>query len=171
MIAGIERLGIAPDGVLAIDDRVLAREVRLVEVVGMLHVNSTHAWLHDDGRIGADQHGNAARPSGRPSVAFLVQGDITGDDDGCSAIPAGRLDPIDGIEQRIRPTVAGIDGVDTFDAGIPTGGEELHQDRLDRLRLVQQRLRTHLQTADGGRVDGVSLQQRRDGRQRKRIDI
>jgi len=67
--------------------------------------------------------------------------------------------------------VAGVGALDAFDIRVSARLEQLHQDRLDRLGLVEQSLSADLHSADGRRVDVVLLEEGRDGGQGQRVYV
>lgn len=171
LVAGVDGLGIAAERVLAINNGVFAGEVGLVEVIGVGEVGATETGLEDNRGIGANQHGNAASTTGGAGSTLGVQGNITADNDGVAAVPGGRLEPVDAVEDGIGATVAGVDGVNTLDIGVAGRSEELHQNGLDGLRLVQECLGADLKAADGLGVDVVLLHEGGEGGERHGVDI
>ncbi len=135
---------VAFHGEVAVDDRVLACQVGLVEVVRVRDVAASEAWLDGDRRVGSDEHSDAACASSWSCGAFLVQGNVSRDHDRVSAIPRRGLEPVEGVEERIRAAVAGINRIHTLNVEVARLLEQLHQDTLDALGLVEERLRTHL---------------------------
>ena len=115
---------------MAIDNRVLTGEIRLVEIVGMLEVTAVDR-VKDNGSIRANQEGNGTSTTSRAGSTLSVDGDISGNNNGVSAIPGRGLDPVDGVEKSVGTTVAGINRVQTLNVGVVT--KELHQDRLNGL--------------------------------------
>jgi hypothetical protein len=86
--------------------------------------------------VGTDEH-SACTGTTRGSAGTLsVDGYITTDDEGVAAVPGGRLDPVDSVEQRGRRAIASVLGVDTLDVGVAMGGKEVHEERLGRLGEV-----------------------------------
>lgn len=171
LVAGIDSLNVALDGEVAIDDGVLARQVGLVEVVYVPDIGATLAGLHNNGSVGADEHGNAASTAGRTGVALGVQRDVASDNDCVTAIPSRGLDPVDGVEQRVGATVARVHCVNTLNVVVAALLEQLHENGLDRLGLVEERLGADFQATDGLGVDVVLLEQRGDGGQGERVDV
>lgn len=104
--------------------------------------------LEDDGGVGSDEHGNGTSTTNGTSSTLSIDGNITSNDKSVTAIPRGRLDPVDGVEQSRGSTVAGVFGVDALDVGVVA--KEVHQDSLDRLGLVDQGLGADVDAADGG---------------------
>lgn len=168
-VGGVKSLLVAVDGVVTIDDGVLASQIGLVEVVDVVHVGATEAGLSDNRGVRADEHGNAASTTGRTSVALGVESDVASDDNGVTAVPGRRLDPVDGVEEGVGATVASIDGVNTFNALVVI--EELHEDRLDGLGLVENGLGTDLEAANRGRIDIVVLEEARGSGQGEGVDV
>lgn len=155
LVAGIHGFGVASYGVVTVNIGVFAGKVRLVEVVGMGDVGAPETGLKDNGSIGSDEHGNTASSTGGTSITLLVESNVTSNNDGVSAIPAGGLYPVDAIEKSIGSAVAGVDGVDTLDVGVARGSKELHQHGLDGLGLVQHGLCADLEASNRLGVDGV----------------
>ena len=170
-IAGVEGFGVAFDGELPVNNRIFAGEIGLVEVIRMLHVRSSQARFQHDRSVWSHKHGHTPCTPCRSRVTLLIQCNVSGYHDGISAIPARRLDPVDGVEEGIRPTVACIDGIDPFDIGVARRSKQLHQHRLDRLGFVEKRFGAYLQPTDGAGIYRVLAQERRHGREGKGIDI
>lgn len=168
-VGAVKSLSVAVDGVVAINVGVLAGQVGLVEIVGVGHVAAAKTGLDGNRGIRADKHGNAASTTGRAGIALGVEGDITSDDNGVTAVPGGGLDPVDGVEESVGTTVAGVDSINTLNVGVLA--EKLHQDRLDGLGLVEKSLGTDLEAADGVGVDLIVLEEAGDGSQGERVDV
>ena len=168
-VGTVKSLGVAVDGVVAIDVGVLAGQVGLVEIVGVGHVAAAETGLDSNRGVRADKHGDAAGTTGRAGIALGVESDITGDNNGVTAVPGGGLDPVDGVEESVGTTVAGVDGIDTLDVGVLA--EKLHQDGLDGLGLVEKGLGTDLEAADRVGVDLIVLEETGDGSQGERVDV
>lgn len=169
LVGGVQSLAVAVDGVVAVNVRVLAGKVGLVEVVGVLHVRSTQTGLSNDGGVRADQHGNAASATGGTRVALGVKGNVASHNNGIPAVPGGRLDPVDGVEKGVGASVARVDGVNTLDVGVVA--EQLHEDRLAGLGLVQEGLCADLEAANGVGVDLVLLEEVGNGGQSEGVDV
>lgn len=99
----------------------------------------------------------------------LNQRNVTGDNDGVTAIPGRGFNPVDTVEQGIGTAVASIDGVNAFQVGVVA--KELHQNRLDRLGLVQDGLSADLESADRVGVDIVLLEQIRGNSEGQGVDV
>lgn len=168
-VCAVQSLRVAVDGVVAVDVGVLARQVGLVEVVGVLHVGATHAGLNDNRRVGSDDQRHDTRTTGGPSIALGVESNVSGDDNAVTAVPARGLDPVHRVEDGAGASVAGIDGVDALDVGVVA--EQLHEHRLDRLGLVQESLRADLKATNGVGVDVVVLDELGHGGQGERVDV
>lgn len=164
----VQGLCVAGQGVVTINVRVLGGQIGLVKVVGVLKVGSVDV-VEDQRGIGANEHGDTAGTSGRSGGSLGVKGNVTSNDNGVSAIPGSALDPVDGVEQGVGAAVAGVDVVDTLNVAVVA--KQLHQHRLDRLGLVQQRLGSNLDSTNGCRVDVVVLEQTRDSSQGKRVNV
>lgn len=119
--------------------------------------------LKDDGRIRSDQDGAGTGTTGRARGPLGVDSDVTAEDDGVPAVPGRALDPVDGVEERGGPAVAGVLRVDALDVGVAVRLEEVHEDRLDRLGLVDDGLGADIEATDREGVDAVLLEQARDG--------
>ena len=63
-------------------------------------------------------------------------------------IPGAGLDPVQRVEQSRGAAVAGVRRIDSLNVCVPRVLKQLHEDRLDTLRLVNDGLRTDLQTPD-----------------------
>lgn len=132
----------------------LGGEVRLVKVVDVGHVGSMDGCrtdrtrrsaplrrltsragreltLQGQGGIGTDEQGDCTSSTNRPGTSRGVDGNITRDNEGVAAVPARALDPVDGVEERGRSTVASVLGIDTLDVRV--GAKEVHEDGLGRL--------------------------------------
>ena len=93
------------------------------------------------------------------------------DNDGVTTVPSRRLNPVDGVEQSVGATVARIHCVNTLNVVVAALVEQLHKNRLDRLRLVEQGLSADLEAANGLGVDVVLLEKRGHGSQGERVDV
>lgn len=156
-IGTVQGLCIAVERVMSIHVRVLAGEIRLVEVVDVGHITSSQARLDHDGSIRANQHGDAASASSRSSIALGIEGNIASHHNALASVPAGRLHPVDRVDQGVGASIAGIEGINSLDVVVLA--KELHQHRLDRLGLVEDRLCADLETANVVDVDAVVLDQ------------
>lgn len=130
LVASVDRLGVALQGVLAVNNGVLAGQVGLVEIVGVLDVAAPEAGLESERSVGTDKHGNAASTASGSGGALLVESNVTSDDNGVAAVPGGGLNPVNGVKQSVGAAVAGVDGVHTLDVGVAGGLEKLHQHTL-----------------------------------------
>jgi len=171
LVAGIHSFGVAANGEVAVDDGILAREIGLVEVVCVPDVGSTLTGLNGKRRIRANKHSHAASTASWARIAFLVQRNVASHHNRVAAVPGGGLDPVDAVEQRVGAAVACIDRVHALDVVVAAFVKQLHQDRLDRLRLVEQRLGADLEAANGFGVDAVLLEQRGERSQGERVDV
>jgi hypothetical protein len=156
---------------VAVDDRVLAGEVGLVEVVCVPDVGATLAGIHDNGRVRTNEHGNTSSATSRASIALLVQRDVSSNYNGVAAVPGRRLHPVYRVEESVGSTVACVDGVNTLNVVVARLFEKLHENRLDRLGLVEQSLGTDFETTNALGVDVVLVEQRGDGGQGERVDV
>jgi hypothetical protein len=168
-VGGIESLAVAVDGVVAINVWVLAGKVGLVEIVGVLHIGTTQTGLGNNRGVGADQESDGTGTTSGASIALGVESDITGNDNGIATVPSRRLNPVDGVENSVGTTVAGVDGVDTLDVGVVA--KELHKNTLDRLGLVEKSLGTNLEETNRVGVDVVVLEELRGSGKSERVDI
>ena len=171
LVTGIDGLSVALDGEVAINDGVLAREVGLVKVVCVPDVGTTLAGLHNKRGIGANEHGNAASTTGGTGVALGVERDVASDNDGVTAIPSRRLNPVDGVEQSVGAAIARVHCVNTLNVVVAALLEQLHEDGLDRFGLVEKGLSTDFKATDALGVDVVLLEKRGDGGQGERVDV
>lgn len=156
---------------MTIDDGVFACEVWLVEVVRVPDVGTAKTSIHDNWGVGADEHGYAASTTSGTGVALLVESDVASNNNSVTAIPCRGFDPVDRVEERVCSTVAGVHGVDTLDVVVARLLEELHEDRLDRLGLVEQSFGANFETADVLGVDIVLLEERSNGGQGERVYV
>jgi len=171
LVAGIDGLGVAAEGVLAVDNGVLAGQVRLVKVVGVGEVGATETGLEDDGGIGTNQHGDTASTAGRAGSTLGIQSNVTADNDGITAVPGGRLEPVDAVEDGVGATVTRVDGVNTLNVGVAMRGEQLHQDGLDGLGLVQEGFGADLKATNGLGVDVVLVHEGGESGQAHGVDV
>lgn len=169
LVTSINGLGVALDGEVTIDDRVLAGQVWLVKVICVLHVTSTKSLLHHNWRIRANQHGDHTGATGWARGTLGVQGDIASNNQSISSIPSRRLDPVDGIKDGVGATVASIDSINALDVGVVT--EELHKNRLDGLGLVENGLGTDFQATNGVGVNVVLAQEAGGNGKGERVDV
>ena len=72
---------------------------------------------------------------------------------------------------REEYSLASVVGINTLNVEVATLLEQLHQDRLDTLALVQHRFGADFQSADVVEVDGVFLDQARQGGKGNGIDV
>ena len=168
-VSGIESLGVAGQREVAVENRVLAGEVGLVKVVGVLHVGTPQTGLGHNRGVRANKHGDATGTTSGPGIALSIEGNVSSNDDSISTIPGRRLNPVHGVKESVGTTVAGVDGIDTLNASVVP--EQLHQDGLDGLGLVENRLGTDLEAANGVRVDVVVLEKPGDGGQSKGVNV
>lgn len=102
----------------------------------------------DDGGAGSHQHGDGSGAAGGPGAAAGVDRHVPRHGQSQSAVPEPRLDPGHRVEKGRSAPVAGVGRVHPFHVRVAAVFEELHQHRLDALRLVQDRFRPHLQPPD-----------------------
>lgn len=171
LVAGIDSLGVAAEGVVTIDNGVLAGQIGLVEVVGVSDVRSTETSLEDDRGIGSDDHGDATSTTSGAGSTSSVQSNITTDHDGITAVPGGGLEPVDAVENSVGATVAGVDIVNTLNVGVTVGSEKLHEDGLHGLGLVQKGLSANLESSHGHGVDVVLVHEGRENGEGHGVDI
>jgi hypothetical protein len=171
LVAGVYSLGVALDGEVAIDVRVLAGKVGLVEVVGVGDVAAAQTGLKHEGSVGADDHGDTSSATGGTGSSLGVQSDVASNHDGITAIPGRRLDPIDAVENSIGASVAGIDGIDALDVVVTRLLEQLHQDGLDGFGLVEQGLGSDFQAADCLGVDFIFAKEGGEGSEGEGVDV
>lgn len=119
--------------------------------------------LHHQRRVRADEHRNSARTTDRARAALGVDGNVAREHDRVAAVPRARLDPVDRVEERSGTTVARVLRVDALNVRVAVRRKELHEHRLDRLGLVDDRLRTDVEATDRLGVDVVVLHQLRHG--------
>ena len=160
-VGSIKGLGVAGQGEVTVHDRVLAGEIGLVEVVGVLHVGAPQTRLNDNRSVGANQHSDTTSTTSGSSVALGIEGNVTSNNDSISAIPRRRLDPVDAVEQSVGTTIASIHGINSLQVGVVP--EKLHQDGLDGLGFVEDRLGTDLEATNRVSVDVVVLKEPGDG--------
>lgn len=169
LVAGVDGLSVALQGEVAVDNRVLAGEIGLVEIVGVGHVGGTETGLEDNRGIGTDDHGDATSTTSGAGSTSSVQSNITTDNNGVTAVPGRGLEPVDAVEDSVGTTVAGVDVVHTLDVGVLT--EELHENGLDGLGLVQESLSANLEAADGLGVDVVLVEEGGESGQGHGVDV
>ena len=87
LVAGVNSLGVALERVLAVNDGVLAGEVGLVEIVGVLDVAAAETRLESERSVRANEHGNAASTASGSGGTLLVESNVTSDDDCVAAVP------------------------------------------------------------------------------------
>ena len=154
VVARIQRIEITSDRQLPVNLRILGLEVRFIEVVHVFHAIASrrlnHYW-----RVRPDQHGHATDSSSWSCVDLVVQSDIASHNDGITSIPRGRLDPVDGIEDRICATIACIQIINAFDVGVAGSLEHLHQYGLAGLGFVKDGFCTDFEAADAGKINGI----------------
>ena len=118
--------------------------------------------FEDERSVRANEHSACASTTYGPCTALGVDSNISSEDDSVPAVPRRSFNPVDGVEKSSGRSVARVLGVDAFDISVASGGEEIHEHRLDRLRLVDDGLGADVDTADGLGVDVVLLDQARD---------
>jgi hypothetical protein len=156
---------------MAINDGVFASEVGLEEIISVGDVTATETRLEHDRGIRADQHGNGTSTTGGAGSSLGIEGNVSADNNGISAIPGRRLNPVDAVEYSVGTTIASIDGVDTLNVGVSMRGKQLHQHRLDRLGLVKKGLCADLKTTDRLGVDVVLAKEGGAGGQSNGVDV
>lgn len=114
--------------------------------------------LENERSVRADEHGARAGTADRARTAFGVDGNVARDDERVAAVPAARLDPVARVEEGGRAAVARVLRVDALDVRVAR--EQVHQDRLDRLALVDERLGADVDAADRRGRDVVLLEER-----------
>ena len=164
----VQRLSVASQREVTVNNRILRCEVRLVEIVSVLHVRAS-GQVENKWRVWANKHGHRANTTGWSGGTLRVDSNVACHDNGVSTIPGRRLDPVDGVDNSRGSTVARVDRVDTFNVVVVA--KKLHQNRLDRLGLVQQGLGSDLQSTNRVGVDVVVLQQSRSGSQRDGVNV
>jgi len=89
----------------ATTEAILRAEVRLVKVVGVLHVRCAHPRLQHERRVRPDQDRHHAGPARRPGRSSRVYGNVSGNDDCQPAIPVRAL-------HLLRPALLSCDDYD-----------------------------------------------------------
>uniref|UniRef100_A0AAG5DIA7 Uncharacterized protein n=1 Tax=Anopheles atroparvus TaxID=41427 RepID=A0AAG5DIA7_ANOAO len=171
LVARVKGTEVALDRELPVDDGVLRAEVRLVEVVRVLHVRRPQPPVEAERRVRADEHGHGAGPTGRTGRTLRVHRNVAAHDQRQPSVPARRFNPVDRVQQRGRPAVARVRRVDSLQVGDARRFEQLHQHRLDALRLVHDRLRADLEPADPVQRNLVPIEQVAHDRQAQRVDV
>jgi hypothetical protein len=171
LVASINSLGVALEREMAINDGVFASEIGLEEIIGVGEVTATETRLEHNRGIGANQHGHGTSTTSGAGSSLGIEGNVTADNNGISAVPGRRLNPVDAVEYSVRTTVASIDGVDTLNVGVSMRSKKLHQHRLDRLGLVKKGLCADLKTTDRLGVDVVLAKEGGARGQSKRVDV
>jgi len=170
-VALVNGFGIALDGVVAVDDRVLGGQVGLVEVIRMGDVSASKTRLKSKRSIRPNEHGYTACATSRTRVAFLVESNIAGNHNGITAVPRRGFYPVDRVEESVCAAVTSIHSINTFNVCISSLLEQLHEHRLNRLRFVENSLGADFESADGLDVNCILLDQRGEGCQGQRVDI
>src|SRR5258706_6585398 len=185
LVGVVQGVEVGGDRQGTIDDRVLGREVRLEEIIGVRHKSTVNGCklfspapgsrreeskltFKDQRSIRPDKHSACTSTTSRPRATLSIDGNITGKGDCVPAIPGRALDPVDCIKDGSSGTITGIYAVNTFDVVIARFFEEAHEHGLDRLCLVDNSLSPDVETANRFRVDVVLLHQRRDDWRRVR---
>lgn len=156
---------------MTIYDGVLAGEVGLVEIVCVGDVRAAETGVDGKRGVGANEHGDATGSTSRAGTALLVEGDIASDDNGVTAVPGRRFHPVDRVEQGIGSTIARVHSIHALNVEVARLLEQLHQDRLDRLGLVEQGLGADFHAANRLGVDVVLLEEGSDGGQGERVNV
>lgn len=171
LIASINSLGVALEREMAIDDGVFASKIGLEEIISVGEVTATETRLEHNRGVRANQHGHGTSTTSGAGSSLGIEGNVTADNNGISAVPGRRLNPVDAVEYSVGTTVASIDGVDTLNVGVSMRSKKLHQHRLDRLGLVKKGLCADLKTTDGLGVDVVLAKEGGTRGQSKRVDV
>lgn len=171
LVASINSLGIALEREMAINDGVFASKVGLEEIISVGDVTATETRLEHNRGIRSDQHGNGTSTTSGAGSPLGIEGNVSADNNGISAIPGRRLNPVDAVEHSVGTTIASIDGVNTLNVGVSMRGKQLHQHRLDRLGFVKKGLCADLKTADRLGVDVVFAKEGGAGGQSNGVDV
>ncbi|TNN53119.1 hypothetical protein EYF80_036701 [Liparis tanakae] len=140
-VAAVQGAQVALDGELPVHHGILGHQVRLVEVVRVLHVGSSETWRDASGINKTEMFTGAG------------------------------LQPVDGVEERGRPPVAGVGGVHALHVRVARVLKQLHEDRLHGLGLVDDGLRADLQAPHAVVGQAVPLHQPLDHRQAQGVDV
>ncbi len=81
------------------------------------------------------------------------------------------MKPIDGVEDGIGATVAGVQIVDAFDVGVTGGLEQLHQHGLAGFGFVKHGFGADFEAADAGKINGIFADEGSQGGQGNGIDV
>lgn len=119
----------------------------------MRDVAAPQAWLERQRRIWAYEHGHASGAASRSRVALFVERDVASHNNGVTAVPRGRLDPVESVEERVGTTIASVHSVNALNVRITAGLEELHKHRLDGFGLVEEGFGADFEAADRGGID------------------
>ncbi|KAH3680008.1 hypothetical protein WICPIJ_008484 [Wickerhamomyces pijperi] len=101
------------------ENKVAAKPEPLVEIVHVIEVRTSNG-IKDNWSIWTNQQGNGTSTTSWSGWTWLVQGDVTTDDNGVSTVPRGGFDPVDGVKHSSGPTVTSVDVVNTFNVMVIT---------------------------------------------------
>ncbi len=102
-----------------------------------------------------------APPTGRAEPSAL-HGDVSREHDRIPTVPRAGLDPVNRVEYSGSRTIARVFRVHALNVGVAGLDEKVHEDGLDGLGLVDDGLRSDLNTTDGTRVNVIFFQEIRD---------
>src|SRR4051812_40590249 len=80
-VACVHSLGVASNGELTVNNRVLAGQIWLVEIVRVGDIRAAETRIHDNWSVGAHEHSHTTSSAGWASVTFLVQSNIACNND------------------------------------------------------------------------------------------
>ena len=111
-------------------------------------------------RVDADEHRRACAAR-HEAVTLGRVGYVRRDGDGPAPVPRGRREPVDGVEQRSRATVARVVRVRSLNVVAFVLVEEHHEVGLDGFGAVDERLGSHVQHANLLELDVVPIHEPR----------
>lgn len=119
--------------------------------------------LKDDWGIGSNEHSTRASATDWTGATLSINGNIPSKYNRIAAVPRTRFDPVDGVEKGSGGAIACVLRVDALNVVVARLAKEVHEDRLDRLGLVDNGLGADVDATNGLGVDIVLFKQRRDG--------
>ena len=90
-------------------------------------MGSTKSSVQNEWSVWSDEHGHSPSTSCRPCISGRVDGDVGAHGHCVTAIPIGRLDPGDAVEEGSCAAVAGVSRVDALYVCVAAAFKQLHQ--------------------------------------------